>query len=324
MMSSDLELMQQQIEEKDEKPWMLRPIDVIAPIFFLGYVGVGSFIYMRVENWSSWSSIYFSVITLSTVGYGDLTPKTGWMRIFTLFYVYGGLIFYATVIGSIVGRRKPQPEDKNNFYSGKDESSWPEVPIKGGPLVPAKTPLLMSLYRQNIKQRQITIVEVALVIFLLSSIATIFYASNEEFSAVNALFLAMVTMSTVGYDDINTTKTSTMIFDVFFILTGVPLMVYIILLLGALFSKKMERRMFKNFSRSGVSMEVIRELADSKTGKVQRPDFLAYLLVHLGKVRATDINKVNALFDDIDTGDTGEVGINDLRTFMKDKNLLHF
>ena len=35
-------------------------------------IGVGSVFYHFIENWSWIDSIYFSVITLTTVGYGDL------------------------------------------------------------------------------------------------------------------------------------------------------------------------------------------------------------------------------------------------------------
>ena len=48
-------------------------------------------------------SIYFSVATMSTVGYGDLSPTTTSMRVFTLFMIYGGIIFvFADISGKSV------------------------------------------------------------------------------------------------------------------------------------------------------------------------------------------------------------------------------
>ncbi|MBG7631255.1 MAG: two pore domain potassium channel family protein [Bacteroidetes bacterium] len=52
---------------------------------------VGSTVYHYSENWSWIDSIYFSVITLTTVGYGDFSPQTDFGKIFTIFYVLTGI-----------------------------------------------------------------------------------------------------------------------------------------------------------------------------------------------------------------------------------------
>ncbi len=51
----------------------------------------GSTFYHIIEKWSWLNSIYFSVITLTTVGYGDLFPTTDVSKIFTMFYVFIGI-----------------------------------------------------------------------------------------------------------------------------------------------------------------------------------------------------------------------------------------
>jgi hypothetical protein len=54
-------------------------------------LGIGTIFYATVEGWGLFDSLYFSVITLSTVGYGDLTPKTTFARAFTMVYILCGL-----------------------------------------------------------------------------------------------------------------------------------------------------------------------------------------------------------------------------------------
>jgi hypothetical protein len=51
----------------------------------------GTIFYWRVEDWTPFESLYFSVITLATVGYGDFSPVTGLGRAFTIGYVLLGL-----------------------------------------------------------------------------------------------------------------------------------------------------------------------------------------------------------------------------------------
>ena len=44
--------------------------------------------YRGVEGWSLIDSLYFSVITLTTVGYGDLAPSTPLSKIFAIVYLF--------------------------------------------------------------------------------------------------------------------------------------------------------------------------------------------------------------------------------------------
>jgi len=52
---------------------------------------MGTFAYHRLEGWDYVDSLYFSVITLTTVGYGDFSPQTTGGKIFTIFYIFIGL-----------------------------------------------------------------------------------------------------------------------------------------------------------------------------------------------------------------------------------------
>jgi hypothetical protein len=52
---------------------------------------LGAVAYHYLEGWSWIDSLYFCVITLTTIGYGDLAPKTDAGKIFTMFYIVVGL-----------------------------------------------------------------------------------------------------------------------------------------------------------------------------------------------------------------------------------------
>jgi len=47
----------------------------------------GTLFYWRIEGWSLLDAFYFSSITLTTVGYGDLAPQTAAGKLFTAFYL---------------------------------------------------------------------------------------------------------------------------------------------------------------------------------------------------------------------------------------------
>ena len=60
-------------------------------------IGLASTAYHYVEGWRWLDSIYFSVVTIATIGYGDLAPKTDPGKVITIIYVLCGLgLFVAT------------------------------------------------------------------------------------------------------------------------------------------------------------------------------------------------------------------------------------
>ena len=54
-------------------------------------ISVGSFTYHYLEGWSWIDCIYFCVITLTTIGFGDFAPQTDAGKVFTIFYILFGL-----------------------------------------------------------------------------------------------------------------------------------------------------------------------------------------------------------------------------------------
>ncbi len=72
---------------------------------------IGTIVYRFLEEWTWIQSFYFSVVTLSTVGYGDLHPTSDAARLFTAFYILGGVTIALSalaVIGTSYLRRREE------------------------------------------------------------------------------------------------------------------------------------------------------------------------------------------------------------------------
>ncbi len=82
----------------------------------------GMIFYHSVEGWGWLDSLYFSVITLTTVGYGDFSPQTDAGKVFTMIYIFIGLGILAGFITLVaqkeqatrrVRRRGAQTQESN-------------------------------------------------------------------------------------------------------------------------------------------------------------------------------------------------------------------
>jgi voltage-gated potassium channel len=60
------------------------------PVVAGALVLTGTLFYWRFEDWTVIESLYFCVVTLTTVGYGDFSPTTAGTQIFTIIYILTG------------------------------------------------------------------------------------------------------------------------------------------------------------------------------------------------------------------------------------------
>jgi voltage-gated potassium channel Kch len=87
-------------------------------------LAAGTLIFAIIEDLSLIDGFYFSFITLSTIGYGDISPATDIGKIVAVIYGIAGLGIIAALISSIAsqhwhsGRRRAQDENE-----AKDEGA---------------------------------------------------------------------------------------------------------------------------------------------------------------------------------------------------------
>lgn len=84
----------------------------------------GAHIYHRLEGWSYLNALYFTVITLTTIGYGDFSPQTNLGKIFSMLYILLGLGVLGALIGLISSKSEAwadalRPKPASSIAKGK-------------------------------------------------------------------------------------------------------------------------------------------------------------------------------------------------------------
>ena len=91
-------------------------------------LGVGTVSYHVIEDWSLLNAFYFCVVSLLTVGYGDLVPTTDFGKAFTVCYLFVGVGFIATSATTVVQRSRVW----TRIESRMDEEKQPGLDVSGG------------------------------------------------------------------------------------------------------------------------------------------------------------------------------------------------
>jgi voltage-gated potassium channel Kch len=71
------------------------------PVVAGALVLTGTIFYWRFEDWTVIESLYFCIVTLTTVGYGDLSPTSDVTRIFTIVYILTGFGVLVALLTSV-------------------------------------------------------------------------------------------------------------------------------------------------------------------------------------------------------------------------------
>jgi voltage-gated potassium channel Kch len=96
----------------------------------------GTFVYHYLEGWSYIDSFYFSVVTLTTIGYGDFSPQTDAGKIFTVIYIIIGIGMILSFINTIqhhytyMRHREKREILKNRAFKKSEEKMIAQIDRK--------------------------------------------------------------------------------------------------------------------------------------------------------------------------------------------------
>ncbi len=102
------------------------------PVVAGALVLTGTIFYWRTEDWTIIQALYFSVVTLTTVGYGDLHPTSAGTQVFTIIYILTGLGVFVALLASVAQQyikqksESPGPSERLRARRGRGE------PAQGG------------------------------------------------------------------------------------------------------------------------------------------------------------------------------------------------
>ncbi len=76
--------------------------NVLVLLSLTGLIASGAaVVFMLLEGWRYIDALYFAVVTMATVGYGDFAPTTAAGKVFTIGYLFIGIGMFVLTVGAI-------------------------------------------------------------------------------------------------------------------------------------------------------------------------------------------------------------------------------
>lgn len=73
--------------------------------------------YTQVEHWRIIDALYFSVMTMATVGYGDFTPTTDIGKLFTIIYTFFSIGGFVSFTAKCVQMMLENHQERKKIFS---------------------------------------------------------------------------------------------------------------------------------------------------------------------------------------------------------------
>lgn len=246
-------------------------------------------------------ALYFCIVTMCTIGYGDITPNTAATKLFSILFVLVGFGFIDILLSGMVGYVLDLQE--NYLLQSAKGRSKTEAHNPGSYIIDVKKG------RMRIRMK----VGLALgVVILCIGIGACVMCFLEGLGWLDSFYLSVMSVTTVGYGDRAFKSMPGRLFASVWLLVSTLAVARAFLYLAEARVDKRHRRLAKWVL--GQDMTVAQFLAADmdNNGFVSKSEYVIYKLKEMGTVSEKDILQICEKFDDIDTGKCGKITLADL------------
>ncbi|CAO2835738.1 unnamed protein product [Amaranthus hypochondriacus] len=243
-------------------------------------------------------ALYFCMVTMTTVGYGDLVPQTSLAKFLACTFVFSGM--------ALVGLVLSQGAD----YLVEKQEKLIVKALKKRKKIRTNDIMKQIEITSNVRHKCIVI---GLLLIVLILCGTIILVKVEELDVIDAFYCVCVTMTSLGYGDYGFSTQKGRGFAVLWILLSTICMAQFFLYLAELSSERKQNAIVKKVLKRQVSV-VDLEAADlDNDGVVDAAEYVLYKLKEMRKITQKDISVVMKEFEELDVDQSGTLSVYDFQ-----------
>jgi potassium channel subfamily K, other eukaryote len=301
----------------------------ICLVILVIYTTVSVIFYKNAESLSTFKALYFCVITFTTVGFGDFKPSSNESKIFTCLFVFCGLAVIASVIAYILEYLVEEREANRKYAIHKNFDVEDDVDVN---TLVNMEPIDRHSHDQK-NAAPITIIppyileilsgmaHSSLKIIGIVGVGTLCYMYVfDNHSAVDALYLACMTVSTVGYGDIAPTNDMSRGFTIVYALVGTTLTAGALSSFTGALSALCKAKVEEEVMNATLNLENLAQMDSDRNNVVTKDEFVLYKLKVMGLVDNDVIQRAEAQFRKLDITGNGVLTAEDVVAFQEKVN----
>eukprot|EP00172_Hildenbrandia_rubra_P003420 Plantae.Rhodophyta-Hildenbrandia_rubra.ctg5475.p1 GENE.Plantae.Rhodophyta-Hildenbrandia_rubra.ctg5475~~Plantae.Rhodophyta-Hildenbrandia_rubra.ctg5475.p1 ORF type:complete len:371 (-),score=70.94 Plantae.Rhodophyta-Hildenbrandia_rubra.ctg5475:836-1948(-) len=282
----------QEMEEQEQSNWRLFAFSLFGSI---SHVVGGAFTLSMLEGWAFVDALFFCVVSTTTVGYGNVTPKTTGGKLFVIYYVLYALALVIGLLTYVVGLFIDRQEELMlAVLSGSETQSSNEGDDRPG---------IIRWIPKEFYQPMSSL----LFLLMTSGVGVYAWYKIEGLSAVNAFYTTVVSATTVGYGDFVPTSAKMKWFTTFWLIFSTIGMGKLITdVTDALINRK-QNNVNKRLLSAQVDARAFEQMDGDKSGTIDKAEYLGTMLVKSGKVDKEYVDQVLQNFNNLDTDHNGTI-----------------
>ncbi|GAQ82285.1 Tandem pore domain K+ channel [Klebsormidium nitens] len=248
-------------------------------------------------------SMYFSMVTMTTTGYGDLVPFTKKAKLFASLFAFAGLVLFGVLISG-AGHYLIDKQERLLLEAARRRLDRGNE-FSGGEFTPAdQAPTGENKYWKLLRAGT----------YIGGALATgmIVLMKVEGMDWVDALYCACVSVSSIGYGDRSFRTPFGRLFATFWLLLSVLTVAKSITLIAEARLESRQKKFVKEVLCKGLTSTDFQAADIDNDGTVGLAEFAIFKLREMGKIEPDDLNQIRAQYQKLDIDDRGRLHIQSL------------
>lgn len=264
-------------------------------------IGVVGFSYV-FESWSIQDALYFSVVTFSTVGYGDLRPSTADSKLFSCLFALIGIGIIGIALG-FIGQNLVQAQIAALQRSQKNKEEVPEEDITFMHSFPMLRNVLLFFCP----------------IVLMTVFGSVVVGSYEKWGWIDSVYWCVMTGTSVGYGDLVPTTSFTRWFSILYIPLSVGCISAALGRIANIFVEQEIAKANSKLLKREVTLEDLEIMNADGDGEVSPLEFVEHMLKVMHKVDQNLLDELHDQFEKLDADGSGGLQQDDLELLTERK-----
>lgn len=266
------------------------------------YLSIGVSIYSfnrdrfsGVETHPVVDALYFCIVTMCTIGYGDIAPLTPLTKVFACVFVLVGFGFIDILLSGLV-----------NFVLDVQENM-----ILSGFQIGGREGFSARNYIVDVAKGRMRIrlkVGLALgVVVLCIGIGSLVLWFVEGLGFVDSVYLSVMSVTTVGYGDRAFKTLPGRLFAAVWLLFSTLMVARAFLYLTEARIDRRHRRMAKKVLQRDITVDDLLAADINNTGFISKSEYIIFKLKEMGKIQEKDVLQICDQFRRLDPSNCGKI-----------------